>query len=190
MKLKTAAMVVLFTLSTATVAAQSQELDRGPGAISPSSPLYGLETAMDNAAVDIGLAKASNIAQERAAEARKAAEKGNYRGAQKAANQMSKVAKRAKSNETQGLEKAESVLQGVMENAPEAAQQGLQTALQNVQRERERVERGGAAPESPGPGQPDGNQTPDDRPDGTNDTDGTPGNTTGGAPQEQPGGAP
>lgn len=190
MKYKTAAMVVLFTLSTATVAAQASDLDVGPGAIGPGSPLYGLETAMDNAAVNFGLAKASKVAQERAAEARNAAEKGNYERAQNAANQMSKVSEKAQTNESEGLQKAERVLQRVRENAPEAAQQGLQNALDNVQRNMERTRGPDAIPESPGPGQTGNDQTPDDQPDGTNDTGGTPANTTGGdTPDGQPGGA-
>jgi vacuolar-type H+-ATPase subunit H len=128
-------------------AQQSQNLDRGPGMISSNSPIYGLEVTMDNAAVSVGLAKADGVAQERAAEAKKTADKGNYKAAQKAAKNMEKVAKKAKGNQTEGLQKAESVLQGVMADAPEEAQEGLQTALDNVRKARENS----GKPEDAGP---------------------------------------
>lgn len=121
-------------------AAQTTDLDRGPGMIAPDSPLYGLETAFDNAAVSIGLKSAGGVAQERAAEARKMAEKGDYNAAEKAIRQMSTVAQQARSEDTEGLEKAESVLQELRADAPEEAQQGLQAALDNVRSVRERAQ--------------------------------------------------
>lgn len=154
MKRKLAIAMALSITLLPVAAAQEAQVDKGPGMIKADSSLYGLEIAMDNAAVSIGLSKASDVAQERAAEAKDAADKGNYEAAQRAAKSMSGVAKKVKANET-GLEKAEAVLQEVMENAPAEAQKGLQTALDNVRMERERAGIG----ERPGSTDSDGQQS-------------------------------
>lgn len=124
-------------------------IERGPGLIGPQSPFYGLEVAYDNAAVNIGLKKAGAVAEERAAEARKAAENGNYQAAQKAAQNMNSIAQKASSDDVEGIQKAEAVLQSVIDQAPDEAKQGLQTALDNVRQARERA---GAPEGTPGPG--------------------------------------
>lgn len=133
------AVSALMVLGMPLAAAQQSNSEVGPGLVGSDSMFYGLETAWDNAAVSVGLKKASDVAQERAAEAKSTAEKGNWKAAQKAADNMASVAKKARNNETQGLQKAETVLREVMQNAPEQAQQGLQKALENVQKERDRV---------------------------------------------------
>lgn len=120
-------------------------LDVGPGMIGADHPLYGLETAWDNAAISIGLKKAGEVAQERAAEAQAAMERNNSQAAARAAQEMSNVAAVASSDDTEGLQKAEAVLQEVIANAPQEAQEGLQTALQNVQQARERAQQAGNA---------------------------------------------
>lgn len=124
-------------------------IERGPGLIGAQSVFYGFEVAYDNAAVNIGLKKAGAVAEERAAEARKAAENGNYQAAQKAAQNMNSIAKKARSGDVEGIQKAEAVLQEVVDQAPEEAKQGLQTALDNVKQARERA---GAPEGTPGPG--------------------------------------
>lgn len=124
-------------------------IERGPGIIGAQSPFYGIEVAIDNAAVNIGLKNAGSVAEERAAEAKKAAENGNYQAAQKAAGNMNKIAEKASSKDVEGIQKAESVLQGVINQAPEEAKQGLQTALDNVKQARERA---GSPEGTPGPG--------------------------------------
>lgn len=134
--------ILLFTamgVLLASGAAAQAQLDVGPGMVGADSPLYGLETAMDNAAVSVGLAKAGGVAQERAAEARDAQEKNNTKAMQKAVDQMNAVAKKAKSSDTQGLEKASAVLNEVMAQAPAEAQEGLQTALDNISAAKERA---------------------------------------------------
>jgi len=101
--MKTKFVIGLIALSLLTLSAaaenntsQTQTMEKGPGLISTGSPLYGLEIAADNAAVNFGLAKAGNVAQERAAEAKKAIESNNTRGAQRAAQNLEKVSKNAK----------------------------------------------------------------------------------------------
>ena len=147
-----ASLVAALPMAAAQNASQNTEGGAGPGFVTPNSAIYGLEVAYDNAAVSIGLKKAEKVAQERAAEAEEMARRGNYKGAQKAANNMAKVAERVKGNQSQGLQRAEQQLQRVMENAPEEAQQGLQTALENTQRARENMENRtgkGQAPKQP-----------------------------------------
>ncbi|MDY6768629.1 MAG: hypothetical protein SVW02_00800, partial [Candidatus Nanohaloarchaea archaeon] len=137
--MKRAVILALIGLLIASAGAAQTRLDVGPGIIGPISPLYGLEVAWDNAAMGIGIAKPGNVAQERAAEARAAIQRNNSEAAQRAAKNMNSVTKRATSGDTQGLQKAASILQDVMANVPAEAQQSLQTAVENVERARERV---------------------------------------------------
>lgn len=136
-----AALFLLLPLAAAN--GSHTPLDASPGAVTPNSAFYGLETAWDNAAVTIGLKKAGTVAQERAAEAQAMQERNNTRAMQKAVNQMNQVAKKATSQDTTGLEHAATVIQEIMKHAPEQAQTGLQTALNNINGERQRI---GASP--------------------------------------------
>lgn len=129
----------VFFLVTGLGAAQAQ-LDEGPGAVTPDSALYGLETAWDNAGIALGLKNAGNVAQERAAEARQMQEEGNHEAAARAAQEFSDVAEKAQEDDLQGLEKARAVLEEVMANAPAEAQEGLQTALDSVSQAQNRVQ--------------------------------------------------
>lgn len=127
-------------LSVPAVAAQSNQLDKGPGLIGPGSPIYGLEVAMDNAALGLGLAKAGGLAKERAAEAVQAAERNNSKAAARAGEQLGKVAEKASENESEDIETAMASFQETMnkmeqriEGAPNnQARQGMQTALENM----------------------------------------------------------
>lgn len=125
--------ISIVILMTPLAAAQTQ-LDKGPGMVQPESMLYGLEKAWDSASVSIGLKKASDVAQERAAEARAMQEKNNTKAMQKAVDDMNKIAKKAKTDETEGLQKAAAVIQEVKSRAPSQAQSGLQNALDNINR--------------------------------------------------------
>lgn len=137
--MKRFALVVAFLAVTGLAAAQQTQLDVGPGMVGPSSPLYGLETAWDNAAMSIGLKKPGTLAQERAAEVRAAVQANNSEAAQRAAKQLNAIAQAATSDDTQGLEKAAAVLNEVMQRVPQQAQQGLQTALNNIQQAGQRI---------------------------------------------------
>lgn len=138
--MKTKFVIGLIALSLLTLSAaaqnntsQQQAIEKGPGMISPGSPFYGLEVAADNAAISVGLAQVSNVAQERAAEAKKATENNNTRGAQRAAQNLENVAKKAKDSDEEGITRAMSSMEEVIANAPnEEARQGMQTALSNM----------------------------------------------------------
>ncbi|WP_414837128.1 hypothetical protein [Candidatus Nanohalococcus occultus] len=140
MKKHTVVLTALMLLGVQTVTAQSNQLDKGPGMIGAESPVYGLEVAMDNAAVSIGLAKAGEIAKERAAEAQKAADNNNTAAAAKAGKQLEKVAQRAGENESESIEVAMNSFQDTItememriDNAPnENAREGMETALENM----------------------------------------------------------
>lgn len=162
-------LVAAFSILVSPVAAQTQ-LDVGPGTIGPSSPIYGLEVAWDNAMVSVGLKTAGRVVQERAVEARQAAENGNYQAAQKAAENAADIAKKAKSGDVQGLEKAEAVLQEVIANAPPEAQQGLRTAINNVRQQRDRATGTGQQPDENVPDQGDQQQQPETGQQGQNQT--------------------
>ncbi len=158
-------ITVAVLLAAAPAAAQADDLDVGPGMVTPDSAFYGLEVAWDNARMGIGLASPGTVVQERAAEARAMQQRNNTDGMQRAAREMSRVAERAQSRDSEGLRKAQAVLQAVMAQAPADAQEGLQTALDNMQQARERV------------GQPGGNSTDDPtgtRPNGSGDFEDTP----------------
>lgn len=130
---KIATVVFAFFLTVTFVSGQATELDEEPGFFSPDSPLYGLDIALDNAAMSVGLKTAGDVAQERAAEARAMQEKANYAAAEKAAREMGNVAQRATEKDADGLRKARAVIVDIHANAPEAARGGLKTALENVQ---------------------------------------------------------
>lgn len=135
------ALLVLAMPILAQNSSSSQELDINPGVIGPESVFYGFETAWDSAAVDMGLKKAGNVAQERAYEAQRAQENGNSEAAQRAVKKMSKVAKKARGeNDEEGVNKAMSIVQQTMAGAPEEAKQGLQTALDNMKKAQQQRE--------------------------------------------------
>lgn len=125
----------LLTLSAAAEndTSQEQAMEKGPGMIGPGSFAYGLETAWDNAAVDIGLKRAGNVAQERAAEVRQAMERNNTKGVQRATRSLERTAEKAKERDKEGIERAIQMMNQTMQNAPnEEARQGMQTALNNM----------------------------------------------------------
>lgn len=138
MKTKFVIGLVALSLLTLSAAAEShnsqqQAIEKGTGMISPGSPFYGLEVAADDTAVSIGLSKAGNVAQERAAEAKKATENNNTRGAQRAAQNLENIAKKAKESDEEGITRAMSSMEDTIASAPNAeARQGMQTALDNM----------------------------------------------------------
>jgi len=183
MKAKFIIGLIVLSLLTLPATAQNessetQKVEKSSGMISPGSPFYGLELAADNAAVSVGLSKVGNVAQERAAEAKKATDNNNTRGAQKAAQNLENVAKKAKDSDEEGLTRAISSMEEVIANAPnEEARQGMQTALNNMneaqQRRQEARQRG------------DNTGERDQQPENTGER---PENTTENQPSEQPDG--
>lgn len=193
MKSKLPIILVALSVLALPVAAQNQSQNASPGMIAPDSAFYGLETAWDNAAVNVGLKKTGDVAQERAAEAQSMAEENNTKGVEKAANQMNKVAEKAKSDDAEGIDRAMTSMQDTISKmeqrigeAPnEEARQGMQTALENMQGAMENMEKAknrgnqteGERPENPSEQRPDtGNNT---NPQDEQGADSAPENTTG-----------
>lgn len=112
-----------------------------PGLVGPGSPIYGLEIAYDNAAMSVGLKNAGSVAQERAAEARKAMNNNNTQGAQRAAQALDNTASKAKEADSEGLTRAMEMMNQTIADAPnEQARQGMETALQNMREAMQRQE--------------------------------------------------
>lgn len=130
--------VLLACLLVGMVAAQTGKsgLDKGPGFVTPDSPFYRVEVIVDNVAVSVGVMKAGDVAQERAAEAKTMQEQGKPKAAQRAAAAASEAVKAAgkgSSNTTTGIDKAIKTLNDVKSNAPPEARDGLTTAIDSLQ---------------------------------------------------------
>jgi hypothetical protein len=148
-KLTVGIVAVALVCSGTAAATTHGELDVGPGVVGPASPIYGLELAVDNAAMSVGLADAGGIVQERAAEASVAASNGNPDAAARAAGSAAAVAQRADSeDDVDGVERAMGSLNSTVtmmetraENAPnEEARAGMLTAVENMERARSNME--------------------------------------------------
>ncbi|PSG99507.1 MAG: hypothetical protein BRC29_05315 [Nanohaloarchaea archaeon SW_7_43_1] len=167
METKLYIMTITFALLAVPAAAQEEapdESEPGPGLISSGSMIYGLETAYDNAAMNAGLKKAGNVAQERAAEARQASENNDTKGVEKATKELEKTAGKAEGSDEEGIERAMRMMRETVRNAPNAqARQGMRTALRNMreaqQRRQERRQQGR---------NPDRNNDPEDSGGGRN----------------------
>lgn len=159
MKLKSVLFIalILFISTTAAQSNQTAQKQYDSGWIDSGSPLYGMELAIDNAAISIGVKKASKVAQERVAEVEKASKRNNTKGMERATKAFENSAKKAKADETEEISAAEAALEKAIQNAPEQAQQGLSTALENVRKDRrEKAQAGqGNRPESSQNRQPD-----------------------------------
>lgn len=132
----------LLLVPAATAQNQSQgAVEANPGLIGAGSALYGLEVAYDNAAMNVGLKKAGEVAQERASEAKQAAENNNTEGVQRAARNLQNVAERAQDTDEEGISKAMAIMNETIANAPnEEARQGMQTALENMKQAQQKRE--------------------------------------------------
>lgn len=163
----------MLLLAAPAVASQHGDtVDANPGMIGPDSMLYGLEIAMDNAGMAIGLKKAGDVAQERAAEARAMQQQNKTDAMMKAARQMNAVAKKASSSDTEGLQKAQSILETVMSRAPSQAQTGLQTALDSIGQAQQRASQEARNPNGTAPADEPGSGDVDDTPGGDQAPDG------------------
>lgn len=193
MRTKLLIFATLFALLTSPALAQdqanvSETPEVSPGLVGSGSPIYGLEVAIDNAAMRIGMKKAGNVAQERAAEARKASRNNNSKGVQRAAQALEKTANRAHEQDEEGINRAIKIMQETIENSPnEQARQGMQTALDNMrqaQQQREQRRETDQQPNQSNDNQNRGNQTQQQQ----NDRDQAPeqerDNTTSGNQQE------
>jgi len=102
------------------------------GFFNPNSPFYGFDVAFDNAAVAVGIKSKQDVMEERAQEAKKMAEKGNNKAAEKAVKNLRNTA----GNTENSSKQAQETLDRVIKDSPEQAQQGLRNALENVEKER------------------------------------------------------
>lgn len=175
--MKYALPAVALLLLAAPAAAQATDLDVGPGPIGPDSIFYGLDVALDNAGMTIGLTRAGTVAQERAAEARQMQERNDTGAMERAVREMNAVAQRASTGDARGLQKALVVLQEVRQRAPEQARVGLDTAIGSLEQARERVGQQGPGANTTIPNGTDG--PGGTRPNGSGDFNDTPGNDSG-----------
>lgn len=178
-------LVIAFLFVGVGAASTHDDLETGPGMVGPASPIYGVEVAMDNAALSVGVATPGGVAQERAAEAHQAVENNNTQAAERAAKESATVAKRANSQQdADGIQRAMTSLEGTIatmedraENAStEEARQGMLTASENMEgavanmeqaRQRSQERRAQANRTARDGEQRDRPQTEGDQPDGT-----------------------
>lgn len=156
-------LVVALAFSGVGAASTHGNLDVGPGMVGPASPVYGMDVAVDNAAIDLGLLNAGGVAQERAAEAKQAADNNDSQAAERAAIEAGNVAQRGQNQQdTEGIDKAMASLQDTIatmesraEDAPnEEARQGMLTASENMKGAVENMEQAKQNSQE-GQGQPD-----------------------------------
>jgi hypothetical protein len=129
-----AALLLLMSSGAAT----SHTEDLQPGLVKAGSPLYGVEVAVDNTLVRLGVMDPGQVAFERASEVALAHQRGNNDAMNNALDHLDNVSEAATSGDTEALNQSISVLQGLNETAPEEAQQGLSTALESVRNASER----------------------------------------------------
>lgn len=130
--MKYSVLAAALLLLAAPAAASNHTEEANPGLVKAGSPLYGIEVAVDNALVGIGLADAGQVAFERASEVAVAHERGNNEAMNKALANLNNVSEAATSGNAEKLNQSISILQGLNETVPEEAQQGLSMALENV----------------------------------------------------------
>lgn len=114
------------------VAGVHETASTGPGLVSADSPLYRVETVVDNIAVKVGVKSVDSVAQERAVEAAEMADNGNYEAAAQAAREVEQLAADTASTNIDGLQEAETILEDVQSAFPESAEYGIGTALDSV----------------------------------------------------------
>lgn len=120
---------VLFLISIGAGAPQTTS-QGDPGFIGASHPLHQVEVVTDNLAISFGFANASEVAEERLAEANQAAVQGKEKAQGKALNQYNKIAERARNlGDNQNIQ---GMLEQVQERTPENASNGLRNTLDNA----------------------------------------------------------
>lgn len=144
-------LAVALVFSGIGAASTHGDLDKDAGMVGPASPVYGMDVAVNNAAISLGLANAGGVAQERAAEAKQAADNNNSQAAGRAAKEAGKVAQRGQNQQdAEGIDKAMTSLQDTIatmesraEDAPNGeARQGMLTASENMKGAMNNMEEG------------------------------------------------
>lgn len=137
-------------LFTANVAAASP-VEADPGLIEADSPLYPADVFLD----DLLKKPPGEVAHERASEALVAAEANDTAALDRAVTEVDRVAARTNGVEAaDGLQQAQQLLQEAKERTPDEADSGLDTALENVEKAKNRF----PTDELPGQGGPDSQQ--------------------------------
>lgn len=128
-----AGIAVLLVLFGGVVAADTHGgAEPDAGLVTPDSPLYAVETFLENLAVDVGLKSADSVAQERAAEARSMVENGDYEAASRAVGEVERLVDGAADTDISGLQETESMLEDIRSAVPDSSQYGFGTALDRV----------------------------------------------------------
>lgn len=131
----------------------------------PDSNLYGLRVASDRAAVALRIKTRESVMEQRAKEARHMMESGNKNAAERALEEM----RRTSGNKENATKDAEETLEKVMQDSPEEAKEGLRNALKNVEGKRDGATQRQAEREA----QSDVDQSPEDRRDSNEATEGS-----------------
>ena len=121
------ALISIISLTAAAPAINSQA---SPGLFGASHPLNQLEVVSDNIAVSFGLSNASEVAEERLAEANQAANRGRVQAQERAMNQFNNVASKAQDLSAGG--NVQGLLQEIQEKTPDNSSEGLTAALENA----------------------------------------------------------
>lgn len=112
-----------------------------PGLIQPDSTLYGFAVMKDRFALRLGLTTPGTLAQKRAAQARRMADRGDHTAVHRALRELDRTSTRATAADADGLEQARSTLQALLErdDLPDKTRKGVQTALARVEQARDRA---------------------------------------------------
>ncbi|MFA9427039.1 hypothetical protein [Natronorubrum sp. A-ect3] len=138
---------VLLALAAASAAAETTDdtepldalEDPRPGLITADSPLYGLDIAVDNVLMAVGLRSASDVVHKRASEAVVAAEANETAAAERAVAEAHRTARVAHGGHSDGLETAEQLLLEVRDQVPEDTHNGIDHALNEIVQAQERT---------------------------------------------------
>lgn len=147
--MKYTAVAAALLLLMGSAAASNHTEDLKPGLVKADSPLYGVEVAVDNALVGLGVSDPGKVAFERASEVALAHQRGNTDAMNKALNSLDNASEAATSANSEKLNQSLAVLQGLNATVPKEAQQGLSTALDSVRNATQRdpgVLSGGVVP--------------------------------------------
>ncbi|WP_313694267.1 hypothetical protein [Halorarum halobium] len=150
--------LILFTSLSAAQSSNNTTIDSSPGLVKADSPIYSLDVAFDNMLQTAGMVSAGDVAVERASEVAVAHRRNHSAAASEALDQLQVVAQEANNRNREKLQRAGEILNQVKKQVPEQAQKGIKTALQNVERAKNRVpqeftaDSGGALPDIEVPG--------------------------------------
>lgn len=139
MKFKLLALAVVMFAGLSAAQTQDSAVQPDPGLVKAGGFAYGVDVAVDNAMVALGMRSAGDVAFERASEVAVAEERNNTEALERASQRFNQAVEQADNRNRDRLQQAEQVLQNVSKRVPEEAQFGINTALENVERAKQRV---------------------------------------------------